>query len=273
MSLLGYSCAIHVFDQSDSLVSRFSVEMPYRLQPDEADERLETPSAQEWAVLDLTTETPQGAVRFYRGIVNLEDYVLDDLGFSTTGRRSGKIVVDVPFFFENLAWAARTGPQTPEVLRNVQEGGVAPRLEETEPMLLARVGGTPRARFVRRRCFPSGTPSTRRRSPRAAASRMAASRDERRDVPDPHADDTETPGMSLVAGFAVPSLVPARPSLVDDSLALLFLHRRVSSWCIIVLQEASRPRSRFSRRSRRGGELGFQQKLLGRFFSSRFCPP
>ncbi|MBP2681336.1 MAG: hypothetical protein H6Q78_1199, partial [Candidatus Krumholzibacteriota bacterium] len=138
LSLLGYSCAIHIFDQSDSLVSRFAVEMPYRLKPDEPGERLETPSGQAWAVLDLTTRTPQGAVRLYRGIVNLEDYVLTDLGFSRKVS-VGKVVVDVPFFFENLSWAARTGPQAPEVLRNIQEGGVAPRLEETEPLLLAKV--------------------------------------------------------------------------------------------------------------------------------------
>ncbi|MBP2681920.1 MAG: hypothetical protein H6Q78_1783, partial [Candidatus Krumholzibacteriota bacterium] len=141
MSLLGYSCAIHVFDPSDSMVSRFAVEMPYRLRPDEPGERLETPSSQQWAVLDLTTETPQGAVRFYRGIVNLENYVMTDVG-AVALVSAGKIVVDVPFFFESLAWAARTGPQTPEVLRNVQVGGIAPRLEETEPIVLARVRGT-----------------------------------------------------------------------------------------------------------------------------------
>jgi hypothetical protein len=53
--------------------------------------------------------------------------------------RSGKVIVDLPFFFESLELAARTGPRTPEVLRNVQQGGVAPRIEEPEALLLARV--------------------------------------------------------------------------------------------------------------------------------------
>ena len=115
---------MYVFDEADSVLSQFSVDMPYRVRLAGHGERMETSSSQEWVVLDLTTNTPQGIVRFYRGIVNISDYVTRRDGLR---RRSvGKIVVDIPFFFQNLTLAARTGPRTPEVLRNVQQGGDFP---------------------------------------------------------------------------------------------------------------------------------------------------
>ncbi|HKW13448.1 MAG TPA: HAMP domain-containing protein, partial [Candidatus Krumholzibacteria bacterium] len=138
LSLLGYSCAIHVVNAQDSVVSEFSVDMPYRARIGEGGERTDTPEGNRWAVLDLTRGTPQGTVRFYRGIVNIDE----SGAFEDTSRvvpLLGKVIVDLPFFFESLELAARTGPRTPEVLRNVQQGGVAPRVEEPEALLLARV--------------------------------------------------------------------------------------------------------------------------------------
>ncbi|HET6349090.1 MAG TPA: hypothetical protein VFH88_08405 [Candidatus Krumholzibacteria bacterium] len=138
LSLLGYSCAIHVLNAQDDVVSEFSVDMPYRARISEGGERTDTPAGNRWAVLDLTRSTPQGVVRFYRGVVNI-----DESGtYEDTTRAMpviGKVIVDLPFFFESLELAARTGPRTPEVLRNVQQGGVAPRVEEPEALLLARV--------------------------------------------------------------------------------------------------------------------------------------
>jgi len=267
LSLLGYSCAIHVFDQADSLVSRFSVEMPYRLRPDEANERLETPSSQEWAVLDLTTETPQGAVRFYRGIVNLDDYVVDDKGFATHVA-VGKIVVDVPFFFENLAWAARTGPQTPEVLRNVQEGGIAPRLEETEPILLARVRGT-RVLDSSGEALPVGYAFDAQTLERAALLEwplLETSGATYRIF----TQNTDTPEMLLVAGFAVPSLV--QHVLRWSSILSLYFFFTVAFIVVLIVLKRLPLLKPVLPTLAPGREFGFQQKLLGSFLLVALLP-
>ena len=59
LSLLGYSCAIHVLNAQDSVVSEFSVDMPYRARIAEGGERTDTPEGNRWAVLDLTRSTPR----------------------------------------------------------------------------------------------------------------------------------------------------------------------------------------------------------------------
>jgi PAS domain S-box-containing protein len=140
LSLLGYSCAIHVVSNQDSVISGFAVDMPYRVRIEQGGERIDTPVEDDWVVLDLTRSTPQGIVRYYRGIVNVEEEHSYVYG-SELGGLAGKVVVDLPFFFGSLEWAARTGPRTPELLRNVQEGGVSPRVEEPEALLLARLDG------------------------------------------------------------------------------------------------------------------------------------
>ena len=267
LSLLGYSCAIHVFDQADSMVSRFAVEMPYRLRPDEADERLETPSSQEWAVLDLTTETPQGAVRFYRGIVNLEDYVMDDKGFSTRVA-VGKVVVDIPFFFENLAWAARTGPQTPEVLRNVQEGGIAPRLEETEPILLARVRGT-RVLESSGEALPVGYTFDPQALEKAAGLEwplLETSGATYRFL----TQNTDAPGMSLVAGFAVPTLV--QHVLRWSTILSLYFFFTVGFIALLIVLKRLPLLKPVLPTLTPGRQFGFQQKLLGSFLLVALLP-
>jgi hypothetical protein len=93
LSLLGYSCAIHVVTPSDSAVSEFSVDMPYRVRIDEGGERTDTPDRNEWAVLDLTRSTPQGEVRFYRGVLNVDESDLFEN--QDVPRILGKVIVDV----------------------------------------------------------------------------------------------------------------------------------------------------------------------------------
>ncbi len=138
LSLLGYGCAIHVIDADGRDVSSFEVDMPFRVNLQSPGERLDIPQNDEWIVLDLTRLTPQGMVRFYRGILNVSENLA--LGTDLPSREViGTVVVDIPFFVEDLKWAARTGPRTPELLRNIQEGGVAPRVEEPDALLLARV--------------------------------------------------------------------------------------------------------------------------------------
>lgn len=155
LSLLGYSCALYVLDGRDSLLSRFAVDMPFRADISGGKERIDVPARRKQVVLDLTKNTPQGAVKYYRGIGLIEEFVEEEGGMSR--QVLGRVVVDVPYFFENLGWASRTGPRTPEVLRNVQEGGVEPRLEEPGGILLARLDG---ARVVESSTddLPPGTP-------------------------------------------------------------------------------------------------------------------
>jgi two-component system nitrogen regulation sensor histidine kinase NtrY len=267
LSLLGYSCAIHVFDDADSMVSRFAVEMPYRLRPDEADERLETPSSQEWAVLDLTTDTPQGTVRFYRGILNLEEYLLSDRGVSTR-LFVGKVVVDIPFFFENLAWAARTGPQTPEVLRNVQEGGIAPRLEETEPILLARTRGT-RVLDSSAEVLPVGYTFDPQALEKAAGLEwplLRTSGATYRFL----SQKTDDPGMALVAGFAIPTL--AQHVLRWSTILSLYFFFTVGLIASIIVLKGLPVLKPVLPTLTPGREFGFQQKLLGSFLLVALLP-
>ncbi len=267
LSLLGYSCAIHVVTPADSAVSEFSVDMPYRVRIDEGGERTDTPDGNEWAVLDLTRSTPQGEVRFYRGILNVDESDLFES--ATTSRVLGKVIVDVPFFFESLELAARTGPRTPEVLRNVQEGGVAPRVEEPEALLLARVGRDRRITesSSERLAVGSRVPddvlarAVDRQWPRlrsgARTYRIVALR-------------TQDPGETLLAGFVVPS--PARHLLRWSTVLSLYLFfTLVVLVAVVALGAVPRLREALPTLTP-GRRLGFQQKLLGSFLVVALVP-
>ncbi|MEJ2722055.1 MAG: hypothetical protein P8181_13100, partial [bacterium] len=267
LSLLGYSCGIYVFDESDSLVSRFAVEMPYRLRATEPGGRMETTTAEKWVVLDLTTQTQQGAVRFYRGIVNLEDQTLS-VGGLPLAVRVGKIVLDIPFFFENLAWAARTGPQTPEVLRNVQEGGIAPRLEETEAILLARLRGT-RVLESSSENLPVGftiDPSALQKGIDLDWPLLAAGPATYRFL----VEQTEEPGSYLLAGFLVPSL--GQHVLRWSAILSLYFFFTVALIVLIIMLERIPMLGDVLPTLTPGRQLGFQQKLLGSFLIVALLP-
>jgi len=265
LSLLGYTSAVYVFDEADSALSQFSVDMPYRVRLAGRGERMETSSSQEWVVLDLTTNTPQGSVRFYRGIVNISDYVTGPAGLR---RRSiGKIVVDIPFFFQNLAWAARTGPRTPEVLRNVQEGGVAPRQEETEAILLARLHKT-RVMETSSDVLPVGFVVGEGDIAKASDLEWPVLRT---NGPSyrfllKEAED----GSYLLAGFRVPMLMQhlLRWSTV---LSLYFFFAVAIIILIILLKSLSLLQSALPTLTP-GRQLGFQQKLLGSFLLIALLP-
>ena len=267
LSLLGYSSAIHVFDESDSLVSRFTVEMPYRVRLADTGERLETSSSQEWVVLDLTTNTPSGVVRFYRGIVNISDYVSLRDGIRAPVL-SGKVVVDIPFHFENLTWAARTGPQAPEVLRNVQEGGISPRVEETEALLLARSRGA-RVLESSSDILPVGF-----RFPDDVFERALGLDWPLLETSGPtyrfFVQELETPGNYLLAGFPVPN--PMQHVLRWSTILSLYFFFAVLILLAIVLLKGI-PLLREALPSLTPGrQLGFQQKLLGSFLIVALLP-
>ena len=267
LSLLGYSCAIHVLTERDSAISDFSVDMPYRARIRAGGEQIETPVENDWVVLDLTRRTPQGIVRFYRGIVNVEEERRLTVG-SPLGGLIGKIVVDLPFFFESLEWAARTGPRTPEVLRNVQKGGVTPRVEEPEALLLARFDGR-RIYESSSESLPVGVTISDDLFQRGLDGKWPL-------VKTPRGGyrflirETDDPGRFLLAGFSVPS--PVRHLIRWSTLFSLYLFFTVFIIVAIVLLSTIPYLKELLPTLTPGRKLGFQQKLLASFLVVALVP-
>jgi PAS domain S-box-containing protein len=267
LSLLGYSCAIHVLTERDSVISDFSVDMPYRTRIRVGGEQIETPVENDWVVLDLTRSTPQGIVRFYRGIVNVEEELRLSVG-SPLGGLIGKIVVDMPFFFENLEWAARTGPRTPEVLRNVQEGGITPRVEEPEALLLARFDGRriyessseslPVGVTISDDLFQRGSDGKWPRFKTPSGGYRLLIR------------ETDDPGQFLLAGFAVPS--PIRHLIRWSTLFSLYLFFTAFIIVAIIFLSTIPYLKELLPTLTPGRKLGFQQKLLASFLLVALAP-
>ena len=127
LSRLGLSCACEVFDAAGERFSRFAVGMtidPPRLVPER--ERLR----QGVFIEDHRMETKEGAVKYrtaYAPVANAR------------GNLVGWVEITIPYFFEDPELLARTGPATPEILQNIERGGPAPRKDEPENLLVARV--------------------------------------------------------------------------------------------------------------------------------------
>jgi PAS domain S-box-containing protein len=274
LSLLGYSCAIHVVNAQDSVVSEFSVDMPYRARIGEGGERTDTPEGNRWAVLDLTRGTPQGTVRFYRGIVNI-----DERGaFEDTTRATpllGKVIVDLPFFFESLELAARTGPRTPEVLRNVQQGGVAPRVEEPEALLLARVDADHRIVESSSEQLAVGahvSDATMRDALAHAWPLLHSSTRNYRVVAlePPDSSTAADSSKTLIAGFVVPST--ANHLLRWSTLLSLYMcFALVVLVALVLLGAVPRVRNILPTLTS-ARRVGFQQKLLASFLLVALVP-
>ncbi len=271
LSLLGYSCSIHVLTAADSVVSEFAVDMPYRARISEGGERTDTPDQNRWAVMDLTRSTPQGIVRFYRGILNVDESDVYEAG-DLARRVIGKVIVDVPFFFGSLELAARTGPRTPEVLRNVQEGGVAPRVEEPEALLLARVDKERRITESSSERLAVGTRVPRDVLERAREKEwplLRASTGTYR-VMASDLGDSSAGGQTLLAGFRVPS--PARYLLRWSTLFSLYLFFTLVMLLAVVALATVPSLGRVLPTLTPGGRLGFQQKLLASFLLVALTP-
>ncbi len=268
LSLLGYSCAIHVTTETDSVISEFSVDMPYRARISEGGERTDTPDQDRWAVLDLTRSTPQGIVRFYRGILNVDES--DVFGEGALSQRViGKVIVDVPFFFGSLELAARTGPRTPEVLRNVQEGGVAPRVEEPEALLLARLDGSGRITESSSEHVAVGVRVPQDLLKRAREGTWPILRGPTQTYR-VLAHDLGNGGQTLLAGFVVPS--PAKHLLRWSTLFSLYLIYTLAMLLAVVAMGAVPRIGRVLPTLTPGGRLGFQQKLLASFLLVALMP-
>jgi len=266
LSLLGYSCALHVLTPGDSVVSDFAVDMPFNVRVAEGRERIDAPGDNEWAVLDLTRNTARGVVRFYRGILNLDELRAQPSG-GLTRQAMGKVIVDLPFFFENLEWAARTGPRTPEVLRNVQEGGVAPRVEEPEALLLARLEGS-QVHESSSEHIPLGMPIPGDALQRALEGKwplLKSGSHTFRFI----AHETG-PDQYLLSGFAVPP--PLRHVLRWSTLFSLYLLYTFAILVAIILLGTMPYFKELLPTLTPGRKLGFQQKLLGSFLVVALVP-
>jgi PAS domain S-box-containing protein len=274
LSLLGYSCAIHVVNAQDSVVSEFSVDMPYRARIGEGGERTDTPEGNRWAVLDLTRGTPQGTVRFYRGIVNIDESgAFEDSTHVVP--QLGKVIVDLPFFFESLELAARTGPRTPEVLRNVQQGGVAPRVEEPEALLLARIDADRRIVESSSEQLPVGvhvSDATMRHAMAREWPLLRSSTRMYRVVALEPSDSASAAasGHTLLAGFVVPST--AKHLLRWSTLLSLYMcFALVVLVALVLLGMVPRVRHLLPTLTS-ARRVGFQQKLLASFLVVALVP-
>jgi PAS domain S-box-containing protein len=128
LSYLGYPCAYTLLDAEGGILSQFAIELPYQEGRYRFPEPVRVHPGEGWEIREVRRPRKGGTVYSYLGVYPAE---------SDTAR----VVVELPYFDENLEVAALTGPQTPELLRNVQPGAVAPRIEEEGGLLLARLSG------------------------------------------------------------------------------------------------------------------------------------
>jgi signal transduction histidine kinase len=128
LSRLNLSCIFDVFDVKGERISRFSVGAPYELEPFDAGGGLESGVLVE----AIEHETKDGTIHYFRGVAGIKN---------VRGDRIGRVEVTIPYFFENLELLARSGPVAPEILHNIERGAVAPRIDEPENLLVARIEG------------------------------------------------------------------------------------------------------------------------------------
>ncbi len=126
LSRLNLSCIFEVFDAAGERISRFSVGTPYELEPLDEGESFESGVLVE----AINQETKDGTIHYFRGVAAVLDI---------RGKRIGRVEITIPYFFENLELLARSGPVAPEILQNIERGAVAPRIDEPENLLVARV--------------------------------------------------------------------------------------------------------------------------------------
>jgi len=146
LSRLNLSCVFSVYGVDGALLSRFKVGIPFELgramrmvnggRLKGADrvngERGEVTGWELPEVFNLRSRTQYGVVYYYLGVVPIRDL---------RGRLVGRVEVEIPYFFEDTALLARSGPMAPEIFHNLEKGAVAPRIDEPEDMLVARVVG------------------------------------------------------------------------------------------------------------------------------------
>lgn len=126
-SRFNLSCILDAYDARNRVFSHFKVGIPFSTPPLAE----EVTNLEGKPVIRGGREvTRNGTVYYYRGVVPVH---------SIRGVQVGAVVITVPYFFENTELLARTGPFAPEILQNIERGALAPRVDEPEDLLVARV--------------------------------------------------------------------------------------------------------------------------------------
>lgn len=126
-SRFNLSCVFDTYDEKGRRFSHFKVGIPFDQPPLD---RAASVQSGEPTVHSDTMQTRIGSVYYFRGVAPV---------YSLRGEQVGAVVITVPYFFENTQLLARTGPLAPEILQNVERGALAPRVDEPEDLLVARV--------------------------------------------------------------------------------------------------------------------------------------
>ena len=140
LSRLNLSCSFDVFNADGERLSSFKVGMPFELGQSHSEAFLGSVRAGSAASIGLSApkitaskeSTTYGTVCYYDGLVPI---------FGARGTLEGVVEVKIPYFFDNPELLARTSPIALEILHNVEKGALAPRADEPEEMLVAKIGG------------------------------------------------------------------------------------------------------------------------------------
>ncbi len=132
------SCMIEVYDDLGERFSTFEVGMPYEPPRSDARDRWDGDGP---GVTRVEQDTRDGKVYYFRGTAPI---------VQAGGKEVGRVEVTIPYFFENPELLAQTGPMAPAILQNIERGSIAPRIDEPEDLLVARLAG--------RRIAASSTP-------------------------------------------------------------------------------------------------------------------
>ncbi len=130
LSNLGYACEVTVYDVYGTRASQFAVDMPAGHETSHRELLSQALADSMPVVRSDSTGQVSNEMRFYRGAVSVRTG-------GTTGVPLGAVVVELPFAPSSLDLAANPRDRTPELLRNLQDEGIGPRVVESERMLLA----------------------------------------------------------------------------------------------------------------------------------------
>ncbi len=127
MSRFGFSCVFDVYNAGGRQFSRFSVGMPGEVLN-------ALPGAVRSSTLPevkkVLRETREGKVHFLVGIAPL---------YNLNGVSAGHVEIKVPYFYENPELLVEARPMAPEIFQNIESGTLAPRVDEPEDLLVARL--------------------------------------------------------------------------------------------------------------------------------------
>ncbi len=127
LSGLGKPCVFDIFDAAGTKFSSFSIGIPFEVAGvfDDAGDVTQNPG-----VVRMVRDSDFGKVFYFVGVTPVRH---------PTGRLAGRVEVKWPYHYENPVMLTSAGPAAPEILRNVEWGSVAPRIDEPEKLLVVRV--------------------------------------------------------------------------------------------------------------------------------------